>query len=144
MGGARRILGLIRSINLACEQEVLNQGPVCGVGFQQTRSISRISFHSAVASASQLDKDKEVDEINRLFGEAREELEGAREDQGTRYFNESATMAKEAVDETLCKWSALLEQVPEAEKQSLNRSMGLKMEQLKAEVKELDHLHDDD
>ena len=66
------------------------------------------------------------------------------QDQGTRYFNESAILAKEAVDETLGKWSALLGTLPDAEKQALNRSMGLKMEQLKAEVKELDHLHDDD
>jgi hypothetical protein len=37
----------------------------------------------------------------------------------------------------------LLESLPEEEKLSLVRSMGLKMEQLKAEVAELDHLHDD-
>lgn len=66
------------------------------------------------------------------------------QDQGTRYFNESAILAKEAVDATLGKWNALLGTLPDAEKQALNRSMGLKMEQLKAEVKELDHLHDDD
>lgn len=48
------------------------------------------------------------------------------------------------MDETLGQWDALLQQLPDAEKQALNRSMGLKMEQLKAEVKELDHLHDDD
>lgn len=66
------------------------------------------------------------------------------QDQGTRYFNESATLAKDAVQETLTKWDSLLQQLPDEDRQALNRSMGLKMEQLKAETKELDHLHDDD
>lgn len=41
------------------------------------------------------------------------------------------------------RWDTLLASLPTEDKQSLVRSMGLKMEQLKAEVAELDHLHDD-
>ena len=69
---------------------------------------------------------------------------GSLQDAGTVYFNESADGAKRLVCETLDRWYKLLESLPSQEKQSLVRSMGLKMEQLKAEVAELDHLHDDD
>lgn len=60
------------------------------------------------------------------------------------YFNESAEGAKQLVNETLSRWETLLATLPSEEKQSLVRSMGLKMEQLKAELAQLDHLHDDD
>lgn len=69
---------------------------------------------------------------------------GRLQDAGTVYFNESADGAKQLVGETLDRWHKLLESLPSEEKQSLVRSMGLKMEQLKAELAELDHLHDDD
>lgn len=38
-------------------------------------------------------------------------------------------------------WTGLLAQLPEAERSKLQRSMGMKMEQLKAELKELEDLH---
>lgn len=66
------------------------------------------------------------------------------QDVGTVYFNESAEEAKGLVDKTLGAWNSLLSNVSEDEKNAIVRSMGLKMEQLKAEVQELDHLHDDD
>lgn len=57
------------------------------------------------------------------------------------YFNESAEVARKAVGEVLDRWQALLARVPEDEQAKLQRSMGLKIEQLKAEMKELDELH---
>lgn len=39
------------------------------------------------------------------------------------------------------RWQALLGRLPEEEQAKLQRSMGLKIEQLKAELKELDELH---
>lgn len=42
---------------------------------------------------------------------------------------------------TSCRWTALLESLPEEEKQRLQRSMGLKMEQLKAEFDVLKNTH---
>jgi hypothetical protein len=41
----------------------------------------------------------------------------------------------------MSRWEGLLSQLPEDEAAKLQRSMGLKMEQLKAELKELDELH---
>lgn len=42
---------------------------------------------------------------------------------------------------TARRWTALLESLPEEEKQRLQRSMGLKMEQLKAEFDVLKNTH---
>lgn len=57
------------------------------------------------------------------------------------YFNESADIARKAVGEVLDRWQALLANVSDDEQAKLQRSMGLKIEQLKAELKELDELH---
>eukprot|EP01023_Acetabularia_acetabulum_P031056 TRINITY_DN2923_c1_g1_i3.p2 TRINITY_DN2923_c1_g1~~TRINITY_DN2923_c1_g1_i3.p2 ORF type:complete len:106 (-),score=13.56 TRINITY_DN2923_c1_g1_i3:413-730(-) len=59
------------------------------------------------------------------------------------YFNESHATAKEVVDDVIGKWRNVLERLDEQEKMKLQRSMGLKMEQLKAEFLELDSLHND-
>jgi hypothetical protein len=74
----------------------------------------------------------------------REAARTCAQDVGTVYFNESAEEAKGLVSQTLGKWDALLATLAEAERGAMQRSMGLKMEQLKAEVQGLDHLHDDD
>lgn len=57
------------------------------------------------------------------------------------YFNESAEVARTAVADVLGRWQALLGRVSEDDQAKLQRSMGLKIEQLKAELKELDDLH---
>lgn len=46
----------------------------------------------------------QVDAINEKFTEAREEIEFAREDAETVYFNDSADVARKAVGEVLEKW----------------------------------------
>jgi hypothetical protein len=57
------------------------------------------------------------------------------------YFNESAEVARKAVGDVVERWQALLARVSEEEQAKLQRSMGLKIEQLKAELKELDEMH---
>lgn len=81
---------------------------------------------------------KEVDTINLKFAEAREEIEMALESKETVYFNEEADCARAAVKEVLDTFDGLLGKLPESEKAALQRSMGLKMEQLKAELQQLD------
>lgn len=66
------------------------------------------------------------------------------QDMGTTYFNESAEEARALVDAVLADFADVLKSVGDDERGALQRSMGLKMEQLKAELQELDHLHDDD
>lgn len=85
-----------------------------------------------------MDHTKEVDTINLKFAEAREEIEMALESKDTVYFNEEAECARDAVNEVLGLFEKLLAKLPEKEKGALQRSMGLKIEQLKAEVAQLD------
>lgn len=54
------------------------------------------------------------------------------QDAETTYFNESHQAAKDAVSQTLEMYERVLAKMDEAEKGKLQRSMGLKMEQLKA------------
>lgn len=58
------------------------------------------------------------------------------------YFNESAEAARKAVWEVMTLWEEVLGQLDEAERGKLQRGMGMKMEQLKAELSQLDTLHD--
>lgn len=76
--------------------------------------------------------------INLKFAEAREEIEMALESKDTVYFDEEAECARAAVSEVLGMFEGLLARLPERERAALRRSMGLKIEQLKAELKQLD------
>ncbi|XP_020582446.1 uncharacterized protein LOC110026036 [Phalaenopsis equestris] len=85
-----------------------------------------------------IDYGKEVDEINLKFAEAREEIDAALESKETVYFDEEAECAREAVKSVFDMFEGLLARLPESGRSALQRSMGLKMEQLKAELKQLD------
>lgn len=77
---------------------------------------------------------KRVEAINEKFVEAREEIEYALEEEGTVYFEEEVTMAREIADDALKMWRELIDDLPDdAQRTELQRSMGMKMEQLKAE-----------
>ncbi|KAF5841913.1 hypothetical protein DUNSADRAFT_10350 [Dunaliella salina] len=84
---------------------------------------------------------EEVEAINSLFVEARDEIEMAHEESETVYFDESVKSAKEVVEACISKWEALLKSLPEDERAKLQRSMGLRMEQLKAEFDTVKNLH---
>lgn len=85
-----------------------------------------------------MDHNKEVDTINLKFIEAREEIDMALESKETVYFNEEAECARAAVNEVVGLFEGLLAKLPEKERGALQRSMGLKIEQLKAELQQLD------
>lgn len=53
------------------------------------------------------------------------------QDSETVYFNEAHDTAKKAVAETLDKFEGLLAALPKPEADKLQRSMGMKMQQLK-------------
>lgn len=89
-------------------------------------------------SVADFDQNKVVDEINLKFAEAREEIETAMESKETVYFDEEAECARSAVKEVLDMFEGLLAKLPEGERAALKRSMGLKIEQLKAEIQQLD------
>jgi hypothetical protein len=83
-----------------------------------------------------------MDAINDRFTEAREEISIAHDDAETTYFDEAYQEAKQATTEVLTMFEDLLASLDEAERGKLQRSMGMKMEQLKAEMSQLDTLHD--
>ncbi|KAJ1419760.1 hypothetical protein SESBI_14897 [Sesbania bispinosa] len=102
------------------------------------RSCVRASVCHAVSFFfSELDHNKEVDTINLKFSEAREEIKMALESKDTVYFDEEAECARAAVNEVLNMFDGLLARLPESERAALQRSMGLKIEQLKAELQQL-------
>uniref|UniRef100_A0A383VKZ9 Uncharacterized protein n=1 Tax=Tetradesmus obliquus TaxID=3088 RepID=A0A383VKZ9_TETOB len=124
-----------------CRRLLSNLG-FCSIA-SSSLSISqgRSAVQQSFSTGSDASWESEVDTINEKFAEAREEIEFAREDAETVYFNESAEEARSAVGEVLGRWQALLARLPEDEQAKLQRAMGLKMEQLKAELKELDEMH---
>jgi hypothetical protein len=100
-------------------------------------------LHPAAASCLPLPCCATTAQINDLFVEARDEIEFAKEDAGTTYFNESCEEARALVAGVLGRFEGVLGVLGEEERGRLQRSMGMKMEQLKAEVGLLDTLHDD-
>lgn len=63
------------------------------------------------------------------------------QDAETTRFDESFEEAKRAVSEAVGMFDALLSRLPGDEAGRLQRSMGLKMQQLKAELSRLETLH---
>ncbi|KAL3592604.1 hypothetical protein D5086_011244 [Populus alba] len=61
----------------------------------------------------------------------------AMESKETVYFDEEAECARAAVKEVMDMFEGLLGKLQESKKAALQRSMGLKMEQLKAELQQM-------
>lgn len=59
------------------------------------------------------------------------------ESKETVYFDDEAECARAAVKEVFDLYDGLLRKLPENEKAAIQRSMGLKIEQLKAELDQL-------
>lgn len=98
--------------------------------------LHHVRFYSA-APVKQDEYNEIVEEINSKFADAREEIELAAESKETVYFNDEAENAKTAVKVVLDLYNGLLNRLSESERGALQRSMGLKMEQLKAELAQL-------
>ena len=58
-----------------------------------------------------------------------------RESKGTTYFSDDMSDAQEAVNTTLDAYQSLLNELNEQQTQHVLRSIGLKMEELKAQLK---------
>lgn len=107
--------------------------------FLQVSSLSSSSKASIFQNLRlySVETDREVDKINLKFAEAREEIESAMESKETVYFDEEAECARAVVKEVLDLYEGLLAKLPDNEKSAIQRSMGLKIEQLKAELEQL-------
>lgn len=87
------------------------------------------------ASLSESDIKKRLDEFQDLFVEARMCIEDVNESAGTKYFDEDAEAAKEAVKEAVDAFEKIIDEIEDAdEKNRILRGNGLKVEQLKGEL----------
>jgi len=93
------------------------------------------AFHSSqrTLALSQEEVKKGIDSLTDQFMEARELLEDARESLGTTYFSEDMQDAQTAVKDTLAEYAQLLSQLSDKQKEEVVRTIGLKMEELKAQ-----------
>ncbi|KAI4366923.1 hypothetical protein MLD38_022724 [Melastoma candidum] len=129
-----RYLRLLAATNPGAPRAIC---PMRNPSLQTLAPPGRVPRWRSLASVS-AEVEREIDMINVKFGEAREEIETAMDSKETVYFNEEAECAREAVREVLERFEGVLGKLKEGEREALRRSMGLKMEQLKAELKQLD------
>ena len=82
------------------------------------------------------DVQKRLDEFQDLFVEARLCIEDVNDSAGTKYFEEDLEEATRAVDEAVQAFTDLVDSIEDVnEKNNVLRSNGLKVEQLKGELK---------
>ncbi|XP_054763363.1 uncharacterized protein LOC129269948 [Lytechinus pictus] len=81
---------------------------------------------------------REIDDLTDRFMETRELLEDAMEAKGTVYFNDDLKDAKEAVQETLSQFEDLMVKLSEEQERNVRRTIGLKMEELRAQEAMID------
>jgi hypothetical protein len=87
------------------------------------------------ASLTETDIKKRLDGFQDLFVEARLCIEDVTESEGTKYFDEDAEAAQEAVQEAVDAFNKLVAEIEDPnEKNRVLRGNGLKVEQLKGEL----------
>lgn len=94
----------------------------------------KLRAHCFHAFSSPFNNNK-LDEFQDLFVEARLCIEDAQESQETTYFAEDLDAAQEAVDEAVRAFDQIVADIDDKEQRnSVLRSNGLKVEQLKGEI----------
>lgn len=77
---------------------------------------------------------KHVDDLSEKFSEAVGLLEDARQSLGTVYFSEDMKDAENTVTTILNEYNSLLEKLHETQRMNVNRTIGLKMHELQAQL----------
>lgn len=92
-------------------------------------------FARSFAVMSEKDLNKRLDAFQDLFVEARLTIEDCNDASNTKYFDEEADAAKEAVEEAVKVFQTLIGDLDdEGQKTRVLRGNGLKVEQLKGEL----------
>ncbi|XP_072043302.1 uncharacterized protein [Amphiura filiformis] len=89
---------------------------------------------SAATSVTNEEVRKEIDAITDKFMEAKEYLDDAKDSMDSVYFDEDMKDAEDAIQETLNMYQDLIGRLNEEQKQNVTRTIGLKMEELKAQL----------
>ncbi|XP_064105584.1 uncharacterized protein LOC135214991 [Macrobrachium nipponense] len=100
------------------------------------------SMYSSVTGSEMTEKEvkRAVDDISEKFAEAMELMNDARSSLGTVYFSEDVLDTQAQVKETLDDYTSLLSKLNEKQKRTVIQSIGLKMEELKAQMSLLEDL----
>lgn len=80
---------------------------------------------------------KHVEDISEKFKEAMELLDDARSSAGTVYFSDDMVDAEDAIREVLADYDGLMKKMNESQRRTVVRTIGLKIEELKAQVQML-------
>ncbi|KAG0249606.1 hypothetical protein DFQ27_009911 [Actinomortierella ambigua] len=92
------------------------------------------TFVTATRPAWAADVQKGVETITDLFMIARDELEYAEEAKGTVYYNEDKETARAAVQDCLDQYGVLMSECTDEQKTDVQRKIGLKIQELKAQL----------
>jgi len=116
------------------------------ISHSQRMMVTR-TFHSSnrnLSSALSPDEVKKgMQSLTDQFMEARELLEDARESIGTTYFSEDMLEAQAAVKDTLAEYKELLSKLSDKQREDVVRTIGLRMEELKAQEQALEETLND-
>ncbi|ROT81809.1 hypothetical protein C7M84_025036 [Penaeus vannamei] len=104
------------------------------------RTVMNNNSFCTEGSLTQAEIKRAVDNISEKFTEAMELMNDARSSAGTVYFSEDMEDTTAQVQETLQDYHALLERLTEKQKKQVIQSIGLKMEELKAQMSLLQDL----
>lgn len=105
---------------------------LCSVSTDSRMCVMNMSSSSA-SGITEKELKKEMDDLTDQFMETRELLADAMEAKGTVYFNDDLEEAKESVQETLGRYQNLLHKLNEEQERNVRRTIGLKMEELRAQ-----------
>ncbi|XP_068223200.1 uncharacterized protein [Palaemon carinicauda] len=100
------------------------------------------SMYSSITDGGMTENDvkKAVGDISDKFAEAMELMNDARSSLGTVYFSEDVIDTQAQVKETLDDYNNLLPRLSEKQRKNVIQSIGLKMEELKAQLSLLEDL----
>ncbi|XP_041474538.1 uncharacterized protein LOC121423275 [Lytechinus variegatus] len=122
---------------IMCNRQLLCRDPrVRGLKFIYSQEFSSSSNEKSGITEKELKR--EIDDLTDKFMETRELLEDAMEAKGTVYFNDDLKDAKEAVQETLSQFEDLMVKLSEEQERNVRRTIGLKMEELRAQEAMID------
>ncbi|CAO3618945.1 unnamed protein product [Cunninghamella blakesleeana] len=102
----------------------------------QTQGILRRGFTYSTVKYNELETkaemEKAMNEIEELFGIAKDEMEYAEESHGSVYYQEEYTTAKNAVNECLNAYESFLKDLPSDEmRNEVSGKVGMKLKELK-------------
>ncbi|KAG8237322.1 hypothetical protein J437_LFUL014487 [Ladona fulva] len=101
---------------------------------KQTSSGRFLRTCSCLRSMNEKEVKRQMDEISDKFGEAMELLSDARNSMGTVYFSDDMTDAEVMVDEVCKDYEKLLSDLDSGQSGKVTRAIGLKVEELKAQL----------